>query len=237
MEPALRKATGNDDRNDAAYPYQTRDLDGILSEATARSNPFGQFGRWIGEAVKEGVEEPNAMVLATASRSGMPSARIVLLHSFSELGFVFFTGRESRKYREIEENPNASMLFYWKEVRRQVRIEGELAQLPPETAATRLEEAVEGTRSFEQGVVPDASFYLNYMFSERTRLWARHRDTVSPRWSAFELSPDRFEFWEGRDDGTNDRMVFLRTSEGWETKASARSSMFRNKRYGRFNDV
>jgi len=222
MVPALNKATGNDGRKDAAYRHRTCDLNGIPSEAAARPNPFEEFGHWIGEAVKGGVGEPNAMVLATAARSGVPSARIVLLHSFSEFGFVFFTGRESRKYREIEENPNASMLFYWKEVRRQIRIEGELAQLPPETADARLGEAVEGNGSFEQGAVPDASLYLTEMFSERTRLWAKHRRTDSPRWSAFELSPERFEFWKGRDDGTNDRMVFLRTLEGWQTTASAR---------------
>lgn len=203
----------------AVYHYRTPIFDDeSRAAATSTPSPFMHFTRWITEAVKQGVAEPNAMVLATASATGMPSARIVLLHSFSESGFIFFTDRESRKYWEIAENPKASLLFYWKEMQQQIRIEGELVPLSAESAAGRLKEAVE-SMSPESGDVLYANLCLTEMFNERARQWAKGKNVNSSRWCSFELSPERFEFWEGQADRASDRKFYSRTRTGWDAKA------------------
>lgn len=200
----------------SGYRYITPEFDRISSVVTASEpDPFLHFTRWISEAIKQGVVEPNAMVLATASAAGMPSTRIVLLHSFSESGFVFFTDRGSRKFTEIAVNPKASILFYWKETQQQIRIEGELVQLSAGSVANRLLDAVESVS--KRGVALNANLCLTEMFNERARQWASDKNVNSPRWCAFELAPERFEFWEGRANGESDRKFYSRTPAGWNT--------------------
>jgi len=215
MNVVLNNAAGLAGRNKIGHRSDAADFEGVLSTpVSSASSPFSHFAEWFGEAVNGGVAEPNAMVLATASASGMPSARIVLLHSFSGSGFVFYTDRDSRKCAEIDANPKASILFYWKEMQRQVRVEGTLAQLSADPAARRLTEAAEGVPS-EQDAARCASLYLTKMFNERLRRWANARNVDSPRWCAFELAPEAFEFWEGRADGSNDRKFYRRVRTGW----------------------
>lgn len=205
----------------AGYHYRTPIFNGISRVAVAPApSPFTHFTRWVTEAVKQGVAEPNAMVLATASSTGMPSSRIVLLHSFSESGFIFFTDRESRKYWEIAENPKASLLFYWKETQQQIRIEGKLVPLSAESVAARLKEAVE-SMSAESGDVLYANLCLTEMFNERARQWAKGKNVTSSRWCAFELTPERFEFWEGQANGASDRKFYSRTPAGWNATDKA----------------
>ena len=217
MNQALNKASEFAGRKDIVGRFQAPASIGISSEAVApASTPFTHFDEWFSEAVNMGVAEPNAMALATASASGMPSARIVLLHSFSSLGFVFFTCRESRKFSEIDANPKASILFYWKELRQQIRIEGTLAELPADFTARKLKDAFAGTSAERYGA-QSANEYLAKGFRNRTRLWANDKNADSTRWCAFELSPASFEFWEDRTDGTSKRKFFLRTDAGWKT--------------------
>src|SRR5262245_10343042 len=104
---------------------------GGFGEDDASPDPFRQFGAWLGQANDAGLIEPNAMTLATASVDGRPSARIVLLRDYGEGGFTFFTNYESRKGRELAENPWAALVFYWPELERQVRVEGQVSQVAP----------------------------------------------------------------------------------------------------------
>jgi pyridoxamine 5'-phosphate oxidase len=160
-------------------------------------NPFEQFGRWFEEAGRD-----ERMALATASRDGRPSLRMVLLKEFDELGFVFFTGYESRKGRELAENPFGALLFHWPG--RQVRVEGRIERVSPEESdsywATRPPASRRSAAASRQSE-PIAS---REVLEERVA--ATGDDPPRPaHWGGYRLVPDAFEFWEHRDDRLHDR--------------------------------
>jgi pyridoxamine 5'-phosphate oxidase len=184
-----------------------------------RDDPVAQFNTWLEDAREAGVPLPEAMTLATADASGRPSARMLLLKGADGQGFTFFTGYESRKGRELAENPRAAIVVYWNALGRQVRVEGPVRKLsaeesdaywatrPPRSraaaAASRQSEPIAGREELE---------------AEFERLLADHGDAVPrpERWGGYVLEPEVIELWQHRDDRLHDRLRFTRAREGWQ---------------------
>jgi pyridoxamine 5'-phosphate oxidase len=184
-------------------------------------SPFHKFGEWFAAAEGSEPNDPNAMTVATAGPNGRPAARILLLKHWDEKGFVYFGNLGSRKAREMAANKNVALLFHWKSLARQVRIEGAVAQVSDAQAdayfATRPRPSQIGAWASEQSR-PLAS---REIFEERIRaVEARFlgREVTRPDfWSGWRLTPDYFEFWQGIDFRLHDRLVFSKAGDGWET--------------------
>ena len=187
-------------------------------------DPIGLFNDWLAEARAAAVQLPEAMTLATADASGRPSARMLLLKGADERGFAFFTGYESRKGRELEENPRAAIVVYWNALGRQVRVEGTVRRLPGEesdeywtTRPARSRAAAAASRQSE----PLAS--LEALEAEAERLLAEHGGEVPrpERWGGYLLEPDAIELWQHRDDRLHDRIRFTREGGSWRAERLA----------------
>jgi pyridoxamine 5'-phosphate oxidase len=189
-----------------------------LDERTVDRNPIRQFKDWYADAL--GLNEPfaDAMALATATSEGKPAVRIVLLKDVDEKGFVFYTNYSSRKGGEVAGNPFGALLFFWRELHRQVRIEGGLSAVSPEESdayfASRPRESQIGALASPQSkVIPDRDT-LERAFQDIDR---RYRDAPVPRpphWGGFRLAPSRIEFWQGRDARLHDRIEYLLEQNG-----------------------
>lgn len=189
------------------------------------ADPYALFDEWFAEAKASEPNDPNAMALATASADGMPSVRMVLLkgHGASEAGeggFTFFTNAQSRKGGEIRANSRASLLFHWKSLRRQIRIEGPLEEVTPQRAdeyfhSRPYKSQVGSAASDQSRAMEQRQDYLDRV----TALWAKHEaEGKVPRpshWTGFTLRPQRIEFWIDRDNRLHDRRQFDRTCEAW----------------------
>jgi len=181
-------------------------------------DPLRQFERWFAAAREAGLPVPEAMTLATATAAGRPSARMVLLKSADERGFSFHTNYESRKGRELGENPQAALLFHWQPLGRQVRVEG-----PVERMGADESEAYFRTRPLGSRLAAWASPQSRPLDdrAELERLYAaaadRHDDDVPlpPHWGGYRLRPDAYEFWEHGDDRLHDRVRYERDAAGW----------------------
>jgi pyridoxamine 5'-phosphate oxidase len=181
--------------------------------------PFVKFAQWFAEAEESEPNDPNAMILATATAAGKPSARTVLLKAWDERGFVFYTNLESRKSAEIKENPNAALLFHWKSRRRQIRIEGQVALVEDTQADAYYATRPRGSRlgawaSAQSRPLKDRETFER----DLANVEARFPDETIPRppfWSGWRLRPDHFEFWQDQQYRLHDRLTFARTTNGW----------------------
>ena len=193
-------------------------------DAIPHGEPLALFEAWFAEAVLSEPNDPNAMALATATADGAPSVRMVLLkehgpHLGPGGGFVFYTNAESRKGGEIAANPRAALLFHWKSLHRQVRIEGTLEEVGAEMAdayfASRHPDSRLGSAASDQSRALDSrKTYLERVEAIR----ADHPDGSVPRpahWTGFCLTPERMEFWLSRPHRLHERRLFTRTAEGW----------------------
>jgi pyridoxamine 5'-phosphate oxidase len=194
---------------------------GSLTEAEVDPDPIRQFAAWFGDAERAGLDEPYAMTLATVSAEGRPSARIVLLRGVDARGFRFFTNYRSRKGRDLEANPFASLLFDWHEIERQVRIEGRVERLPAEESDAyfqqRPTETKLGAWASDQSAVVSDRRILEARFQEAAD---RFGDNVPrpPHWGGYLLVPDGFEFWQGRPGRLHDRIRYVPGASGWGTE-------------------
>ncbi len=191
-----------------------------LTENIVDPNPFIQFSHWFNELLKSDVREPNAMVLATASVGGIPSARTVLLKKFDEEGFVFFTNYESHKAKDLTDNPNAEILFVWLDLERQVRIRGKVERVASKESAEYFHSRPTNSQigawaSKQSSVIPDREF-LEERFRETAEKYKNGKIPLPPFWGGFRLIPDEFEFWQGRESRLHDRISYRLKQNVWE---------------------
>lgn len=191
-----------------------------LSEKNVRKNPFEQFSVWFSEVLKAGLIEPNAMGLSTADNKNRPSARMVLMKDFDYTGFTFFTNYESKKGKELAENPFAALLFYWVELERQVRIEGRVKKLNKSESELYFQ-----TRPFESKLSAIASSQSKiitdrtYLEKKIQQVKSKHPDGKVPLpdyWGGYKLIPNYFEFWQGRENRLHDRIAYKRLKRIWK---------------------
>lgn len=192
-----------------------------LTKANVDPNPIRQFEKWSQEVRSKGVTEQDviSMTLATTTRYGLPSARIVLLKSFDENGFVFFTNYNSRKANELEENARACLLFYWSALWRQVRIEGAVERVSPEESDQYFHSRPLGSKigawASEQSAAIENRAMLEKRFEEFG--W-KFGDNVPrpPHWGGYRVKPEVIEFWQGQDNRLHDRLRYaLRDDGSW----------------------
>lgn len=190
-----------------------------LLETDVASDPIHQFQRWFDQAVESEVPEPNAMTLATATKTGIPSARIVLLKGLDEQGFVFYTNYESRKAQDLAENPQAALVFLWHELERQVRVEGAIEKVSDaETTAyfhsRPLSSQIGAWVSEQSRVIPDREVLEQSYLS----LEAKYKDQEIPRpphWGGYRVKPYQVEFWQGRPSRLHDRLRYRLVAHEW----------------------
>lgn len=183
------------------------------------NNPLALFAVWMAEAEKTEPNDPNAMTLASVGADGAPSARIMLLKGYDSRGFVFYTNTESRKGRELAWNPRAALLFHWKTLQRQVRVEGEVVPLADAEAdayfVTRTRFSRIGAWASEQSrPLPDRPT-LERQVAEIEARFSGQEVPRPPFWSGYQLVPSYFEFWQNRAGRLHERLTFTKTAEGW----------------------
>ncbi len=195
-----------------------------LPEASADRDPIELFGEWFEQAKESGILLPESASLATASRDGVPSSRMVLLKSFSADGFVFFTNYGSRKAREMDENPNASLLLHWVVLERQVRVEGSVERIGAEASEayfrTRTRGSQIGAWASRQSEELEDRAVLKGKAKEIEERFRGQDVPFPPFWGGYRLIPERIEFWQGRLNRLHDRLLFTR-AEGAGGAAAA----------------
>jgi len=193
-----------------------------LTEENINKNPFKQFEIWFEEAKKIGLKDPNAMNVASATKNGVPSSRMVLLKAYSEEGFIFYTNYTSRKSGEILDNPIVALNFFWDALERQIRIEGEIKKVEKEVSdayfnsRSRLSQL--GAHASNQSQIIE-----NYeeLTDKLNSFEEKYKDKDIPRpdhWGGFIVIPSSIEFWQGHDGRLHDRLKFEKENNNWVLK-------------------
>jgi pyridoxamine 5'-phosphate oxidase len=191
-----------------------------LTEKNINKNPFTQFDIWFEDAKKIGLKDSNAMNVASASKDGMPSSRMVLLKSYDENGFVFYTNYTSRKSKEIIDNPNVALNFFWDALERQVRVEGKIQKVDPVISdkyydsRSRLSQL--GAHASNQSQTIES---YEVITNKLAILEERYKGRKIPRpehWGGFVIIPETIEFWQGHEGRIHDRLKFQKEGVGWK---------------------
>jgi pyridoxamine 5'-phosphate oxidase len=199
---------------DMRKSYELKELD----EKASQLLPHDQFRIWLDEAIESKIPEPNAMTLATVSSDLRPSTRVVLVKGFGPEGIVWYTNYESRKGRELAGNPFASLQFHWVELERVVRIEGLVEKIDPTDSDTYfnsrpLDSRIGAWASPQSQVIPSRT----YLMTQAAKFAARFllNPPRPPHWGGYILKPDRWEFWQGRQNRLHDRLQYTKSTDSW----------------------
>lgn len=196
-----------------------------LEETIVPINPLDLFKKWYDQAKDVKIFEPNALALATATTEGIPSVRMLLLKGFDSNGFSFFSNYESRKAREIEENPMASIVVYWSELERQVRVCGKIEKLSGEESDKYFQTRPAGSRlgawtSPQSKEITNRKWLEDAHFEFREKF--KHGEIPRPaNWGGYLLIPNSIEFWQGRDNRLHDRIEYYLSNKIWKTRRLA----------------
>ena len=192
-----------------------------LEEADVAANPFDQFTRWWNEAVASQIDEVNAMTLATVNAAGVPAARIVLLKGYNPNGFIFFTNYESDKGKNLAQNPHAALVFFWKELERQIRIEGTVQKVSAEESDryfnSRPASSRIGAWASPQSAVIENRLVIEQNVERYTSIFANDSIERPDHWGGYIVKPTSIEFWQGRYSRLHDRLryEFDATTNNW----------------------
>jgi pyridoxamine 5'-phosphate oxidase len=189
-----------------------------LDEKEVMETPFLQFKQWWDEVLKSAIEEPNAMTLATSDKDGLVEARTVLLKGFDESGFVFFTNYESVKGQQLSANPNCCLLFFWKELERQVRIIGKAEKVTFEETHEYFQSRPEGSRigawASPQSTVVSGKSWLEENYEQFEKKFEGNPIETPAHWGGYRVVVDRVEFWQGRPNRMHDRIQYRKDANG-----------------------
>jgi pyridoxamine 5'-phosphate oxidase len=191
-----------------------------LSELEVNNNPFSQFTSWWDEAVQSEIDEVNAMTLSTITNEGRPSSRIVLLKGFDSKGFVFFSNYNSSKAQQISNNSHVSLLFFWKELERQIRIDGVCSKVSTEESDTYFHSRPIGSRlgawaSPQSEKIQDREVLVQRLASV-TQEFGLENVPRPPHWGGYQVVPTRIEFWQGRSNRLHDRILYEQQELSWQ---------------------
>jgi pyridoxamine 5'-phosphate oxidase len=193
-----------------------------VRESDLQADPVEMFRRWFALARRARLHQPNALSVSTATPSGVPSSRMVLLKGFDERGFVFFTNYESRKGGELAANGRAALLFFWSELHRQVRLEGAIARVSREESERYFHSRPRGSQlgawASHQSRPLASRAELIKREKEFEQKFAGQEVPLPPYWGGYRVIPSRFEFWQGRAYRLHDRFTYERTDDGWTTQ-------------------
>jgi pyridoxamine 5'-phosphate oxidase len=197
-----------------------------LNEDEVADSPIAQFQRWWDEAEKSDILEMNAMTLATVGQDGMPEARTVLVKAFDENGFVFFTNYNSAKSKQLDFNVNCCLLFFWKELERQVRINGIAEKISAKESIEYFDSRPDGSKigawASPQSLVVAGKAWLKETFEYYAERFKHGHIPKPPQWGGYRVKPVRIEFWQGRPSRMHDRIMYSKTEEGnWKIERLA----------------